>query len=173
MTKFWIVKQIFDRETYNFMDVPYLPLTGLSHCNFGQNNYLFNETSKLVGALWNYKIVAVAVCQKSPAKLMSISTSPSPAQIATTAHQNVIVLARQFHYGIKYITVRYPHMNLKLPKRYYVSSFDNRCRGNGDVTLFPISTLYPRIICWKLLTVLSSTTQQFFTLTCQHLITQL
>jgi hypothetical protein len=62
-------------------------------------------------------IVVVAEYQRSRTKLMNTVTLWRFAQIATTAHQNVIVLARQFHYGIKYITVRYPHMNLKLPKR--------------------------------------------------------
>ena len=61
-------------------------------------------------------IVAVAVSHRSLTKLMSIVTLGSFVQIATTARQNVIALERQYCYGIKYITVRYPLMKLKLLK---------------------------------------------------------
>ena len=61
-------------------------------------------------------IVVVTEYQRSLTKLMNTVTLWWFAQIATTAHPNVIVLARQFHYGIKYITVRCPRTKLKLLK---------------------------------------------------------
>ena len=61
-------------------------------------------------------IVVVAVSHRSLTKLMSIVILGWFVQIVTTARQNVIALERQYCCGIKYITVRYPRMKLKLLK---------------------------------------------------------
>ncbi|MEJ2286380.1 MAG: hypothetical protein P8X85_22615, partial [Desulfobacterales bacterium] len=63
--------------------------------------------------------------------------SSSPAQIVTTAHLNVLVCKRQFHYGMKSTTAHYPRMILKVHKSMDHPSSSGE-RSNSGAT--PINT---------------------------------
>ena len=89
-------------------------VNGITYWNFQQNNYFLSRTSRMVGALWNYMIVTVAVRQKSRTKLMSITTLWSVAHFVTTEHLCVRALQKQFRYGIKSIAFRCLRMKMKL-----------------------------------------------------------